>query len=200
MTKHQKQRAIEETTIRTDYVIRALDWSHDNHCDWETVDLKAIKDRISGQKATVVDHSEEVDSLDSNVETEEAFSCFYPDEASAPEKGGFDDSMAFKTSFEKMAKQGFQVEFQIDHHKKYFDGNDSDLLVNSSLLQFAYGMGGMNKARVNTDGSAANTKDVGNYLAHLTWLSQPVFHAAMFQLILYSIFSKTCCLSHQGSN
>ena len=69
-------------------------------------------------------------------------------------------------------------------------GDENDILVNSGLLQFPYGIGGLNESRVQMNGTKCKHVDLQEYLTHLSLLSQMEFHRPLFQLILYSLISK----------
>ena len=113
LTKNQKKRTIEKTRICTEKVIIALDWLHANHHQWKLVDLNVICSWLTSSIPTIVDHSEEVESQNSNIEEEEAFTVYYPDGVTNPKQGGFDEPGAFKKYVEEMQKKGFDIEFQM---------------------------------------------------------------------------------------
>ena len=147
MTEGQRRKAREETRIRTEKVIEAVKWLCANNKKWEHVDPAKLLANVNGVQPVVVDNSSTVESGNANVEEEELFTCYYPDGASNPVNGGFDKPGSFKKYVEDMQKKGFEVEFKVNLQKGFVKGNQDDQLVSSSLLQFPYGMGGLEESR-----------------------------------------------------
>jgi hypothetical protein len=131
----------------------------------------------------VIDTSEEVECENVNVEEQEVCTCYYPDGAATEASGGFKERGAFKKFVEKMKVQNFNVEFKANLEKKFVKERDSDQLIGECLLQFPYGVCGMDEKRRKYDGSFTTYIVVDEYLSHVSRLSQPCFQTPMFQLI-----------------
>ena len=193
LTPWQKRRAEELCQVRTDKLIEAAKWLCENNDKWRNVDYQEVIKNLEQKTPVVVDRSSEIEAtngLGSNVEQEEIFTCFYPDGAMSPSNGGFDSPDGFKEYVTEMAQRGYKVEFQANIQQKYVRGDDPDLLVDSCLLQFPYGIGGMNDTRMLKDGSFSDRADIEEYVEHMSRKSQLVFQKPMFQLVQYSLLSK----------
>ena len=190
MTSYQRKKANEKCTIRTDKIFDALDWLVHNNIRWKNVDLNAIRAKFAEKKPIVHDRSHEVESENTNIETKEIFTCYYPDGASTPTNGGFEKPEDFKQYVEDMAKSGYDVEFQADLQKDFVTEGDAEVLLDACLLQFPYGFGAMNERRKLHDGSWTTKSDLMEYLQHLSKLSQTQFQSNFFQLVLYSLGCK----------
>lgn len=189
-TKRQKDKAVEQSRVRMDKVIAALEWLVANNSEWKNVNLQKMKDDLSGITPVVVDNSEEVEGENQNVEQEDLFTCYYPEGAATAMAGGFDEPGAFKSFVEQQQKNGYDVEFQMNLEKEFVKGNDSDILLNGCLLQFPYGIGALNEERKDSKGDYKEKNDLCDHLHHLSLLSLPEFHAPLFQLVMYSLISK----------
>ena len=173
----------------------ALDFLVTSNPRWADVNVQELRSKLENLTPVVYDRSTEVESENSNVETEEIFTCYYPDGASNPTTGGFETPEAFKHYVEKMGQEGFKVEFQAELQQKFVQDGDADILVDACLLQFPYGIGHMRETRRLHDGSWTTKSDLLEFLQHLSKISQPVFQNNFFQLVLYSLACKTWLLS-----
>ena len=189
MTAEQRRRATQ--AIRVDKLVEAVEWLCKNHYRWKDVDPEIYREEFKTKNPVIVDKSREVESENSNIEKKELFTCFFP-EGSVDEKlGGFDSREAFKTYVDDMAKnQKFDISMRFDLEWKFANGDDSDILVNSCLLQFPYGRGGMSERRLIKEGAMTEKNDTQGFLQHFTRVAQPVFQEPMFHLISYSLSCK----------
>ena len=190
MTTDQRQKVQYKSEIRTDKMIAAVEWLCANNCGWQDVNLNELRSELENTKPVFVDHSEEVESNNQNVEEQELFSCYFPDGATTSTSGGFDDRGAFKEFVEEMKRKNFDVEFKCNLEKTFATGHGGVDLTRACLLQFPYGLCGMDATRLKKDGSFSTTVPLEKYLRHLSLLSQPVFQRPLFQLILFSLTTK----------
>ena len=195
ITRWQKKRAKELSTIRTAKVFAALEFLVACNPRWSNVDLQEMREDLSNKTPVVYDRSFEVESENSNIESEEIFTCYYPDGATNPTNGGFSEPEGFKTYVEEMAQKGFDVEFQCELQQQFVTDGDADILVDACLQQFPYGIGHMKENRRLPDGSWTDRSDLLEYLQHLSTIAQPVFQTNFFQLVLYSLACKTWLLT-----
>ena len=195
LTKWQQQRAKELCSVRTEKIIAAVDWLIANNTKWKGVDKESIKNRLDRAKPVVVDKSEEVESENPNVEEQEVFPCYYPDGAANPTNGGCEDPNGFKKYVADMAQKGYDIEFQANLQREYVTDLDGDLLVDNNVLQFPYGIGGLNDKRELQDGSFTTKSDLEEFLQNLSLQSQSQFQRPLFQLMLYSMICKNWLLS-----
>ena len=191
MTKQQRKRVQEKATIRTDKLMTALEWLCKNHKKWKDVDLDSLRLQLVDMQPTVVDYSEEVDSENANQEQQELFSCYYPDGATTQSSGGFDEPGAFKKFVEDMQQRNFDIEFKANLEKSFVKESDGDQLIGSSLLQFPYGICGLDERRRKYDGSFVKHVDLWAHMGHLSKLSQVEFQSPMFQLIMHSMLARS---------
>ena len=194
MTAWQKNRAKEQCTIRTAKIYAAVDFLVAMNPRWSRVNAQELQDSPKNKRPVIYDNSKDQESENSNVEQQEVFTCYYPDGATSPTNGGFEKPDSFKEYVEEMARKGFKVEFQAEHEKKFVSDGDAEILLDACLLQFPYGVGHMNEERQLQDGSWTEKSDLIEYLQHLSKLSQPCFQTNFFQLVLYSLASKTWLL------
>jgi hypothetical protein len=188
MTKEQKQKT--RQSLRVDKVLTAVKWLCENHRRWRNLEYAKYERELANFVPEIIDHSQEVVSENQNLEKEELFSCYYPDGAVNESHGGFNDPADFKGFIDEMHRRGFNIELQVDLAKKFVNGSDGDQLISSCLLQFPYGIGGLEEERQLPDGSFTEKSHLEPFMGHLTLLSQPVFQYPMFQLIVYSLTSK----------
>ena len=194
LTKWQQKRAKELCSVRTDKIIAAIEWLIANNGKWKDVDKQSLVDKLNKTKPVVVDKSEEVESENSNIEEQEVFTCYYPDGAATPTNGGCEDPNAFKKYVVEMAQKGYDVEFQANLQKEFVKDLDGDLLVDNNVLQFPYGIGGLNDRRELQDGSYTTKSDLDEFLQNLSLQSQSQFQRPLFQLMLYSMICKNWLL------
>ena len=65
--------------------------------DWKTVPFDTLKAELENFTPCVVDKSKMVTGENSNIETQELFSCYFPDGNMDEGKGGFENHEDFKT-------------------------------------------------------------------------------------------------------
>ena len=190
MTDAQRKRVAERTKVDTGKIIEAAKWLCSNHLRWKNVNYDEIKKELEKKRVIRVDHSETVESTNATVESEEIFTCYYPEGAANETSGGFDDPEAFIKFADEMARKNFNVELQVDLQKEFVKDNDADQLTGASLLQFPFGRGGLDEVRQTKDGSSTSSPDVHKFLQHLSRLSNPEFQTPLIQLISYSMISR----------
>ena len=195
MTKLQKKRSKERSTIRTDKIIAAVEWLCKNNRRWSSVNFKALCESLQGRKPVIYDRSSEVENDNANIEDNEVLTCYYPDGATCPSNGGCDNPEHFKKYVQDMAEQGYDVEFQANLKQEFMNDSEGDLLLDACLLQFPCGVGGLKERRKLQDGSWTCKSDYMEFIRELSLNSQPQFHSNLFQLILYSLASKHRLLS-----
>jgi Helitron helicase-like domain at N-terminus len=191
MTRRQKQKAEEQSQIRLTELTKALRWLIQYNERWQNVDYEKMLRDLEDVRPVVLDRSKEVESEDTNIEETELFTVFYPDGATTQTHGGFEDAESFKDFARQLEAAGFDAEFQFNVEKEYFKGTDSDLLLDSCLLQFPYGIGSQHEARLLHDGSFDENSTLTEFLEHLSRKSDPIFQRPMMQLIMYSMLCKT---------
>ena len=168
LTKWQQDRAKELCSVRTAKLIKAVEWLCANNKSWKGYNKESIKRELARRAPVVVDKSEVVEGVNSNIEEKEVFTCYYPDGAATPTTGGMENADCFKKFVSEMAEKGYDVEFQANLRKDYVTEVDGDLLVSSNLLQFPYGIGGMNDRRQLHDGSYTTKSNMDEYLSYLS--------------------------------
>ena len=192
MTAEQRRRATEKGNgVRTAKCLQALEWLTVNHPKWKDINIQTLRDEFAGRTPVVVDNSKEVESENSNVETEEQFVCYVPDGTLDEQFGGFEDPEAFKQYVDQMHQKNFKVTVHMPMTREFLgETKDDDFLVATNLLVFPYGRGGMFEDRQLKDGSLTADCEHEGFMKHLSLVSQNVCQSAMFQLILYSQISR----------
>ena len=199
MTSQQKKKVKEKATVRTDKIIAAVKWLCENNSYWKKFDYSKICDDLSELTPTFLDESRQVESEDSNLEDQEVFSCFFPDGSRTTDGGGFDDAGAFKDFVRKMQSSKYGLGVKSNIPQEFVYGDKEDEFVNSSLLQFPYGKGGMDEPRTLGDGSICRHiphNKLDDYIKHLSMISKPTYQNPLFSLILYSQKSKNLILKN----
>ena len=190
LTDWQRRKIKDRTAVRTDKLIAAMKWLVENHRKWKGIDLDVLKEQLTNRIPVVRDISKIVQGANTNIEEEVIFQCYYPDGAVTPKAGGFEEPGAFQDYVEEMAIKGFDVEFKVDLQKKFVDTDNNDQLLSACLLQFPYGIGGMDETRLISQGKRSTKIDVTKFLSHLSRKSDPLFQLPMMQLVMYSQMSK----------
>jgi hypothetical protein len=189
MTPEQKASAQRE--VRVQKILDAVTWLTTYNKNWMGIDFVKLMSDFEKCKPTIVDRSTTVGSENANVESHEIFSCYYPDGGMDRHRGGFDDHESFKVFVDEMQKKNYDLHLQMDLARSFVQGNDGEQLTRACLLQFPYGVGGMNEKRLLPSNESFTTSvDHEAYLQHLTKLSQPIFQEPMFQLVAFTIISK----------
>lgn len=194
MTAEQHERIKAKSKIRTDKVIAAVEWLCNNNTSWkEKANIDDIRNQLQGIQPTFIDHSKMEDSEDSNIETSEVFSCYFPDYSTSNNNGGFEKPGEFKKFVEQMQEQHAEIEFVHNLQKDYMQENRADEFVEGCLLQFPYGIGGVRQRRLTSEGKVTHgkkTEEIDAFIFHMTQMSQPQFHHPLFLLMLYNLSMK----------
>ena len=188
VTKSQRDKVTKK--IRTDKVITAVEWLVRNNVQWQSFDLSTVQKELETHVPVVVDQSTTVESENANVENKELLTCYFLDGSTTTNNGGFDNMETFKEYVKEMQRKNYDMSLKLDLDRQFLNGSDSDQLMSSSLLNFPYGLCGLNEKRLNSDGSWSVQLDILDFIKHLSSLSSPEFHMPLFQLILYSMGSK----------
>lgn len=190
LTPSQKQRA--QSQIRVDKLVTAVEWLIKNNEKWAKTDLEKYRKEFETKCPVFVDNSKEVQSENENLETKELFSCYFPDGSLDENLGGCDTREEFKAKVNEIMKDGnCNIDVRLNLEKTFANDNQ-DIFLSCCLLQFPYGVGGINDKRLKSDGSNSLTDktDLEQYIRHLNRLSETEFHEPMFQLISYSMLCK----------
>lgn len=190
MTEAQRKKVKDRTQVRTDKLIEAAKWLCENHANWKDVDYESIKTELQAKRVVRIDHSKTVESTNASIETEEIYTCYYPEGANTEHSGGFDDPESFVELADELQRANFDIELKANLEREFVSDYDGDQLVNTCLLQFPYGRCGRYESRLKPDGSVTSRPILGEYLDHLSRLSNPVFQTPMIQLISYSMITQ----------
>ena len=131
------------------------------------------------------------------------FTCYFPEGQMTPESGGLESPEVFKEYVEEMRQKGFDVQFQANLNMEYAKDGDSNILLDACLLQFPYGIGGLELRRLLHDSSMTTESEVNEFLIQLSLWAQNCFQKPLFLLVLYSLLSKqrlfkSACLQLRG--
>jgi hypothetical protein len=127
MTEQQRQKV--KRKIRTDTILAAVKWLCANHSHWKAIDLDAFKAELKNTVPVVIDKSKECQSKNSNVETTELFSCYFPDGNTDEHTGGFDTQEEFKQYVDNMQRQNYNVSLQIQFTKEFLNKQEGHEMV-----------------------------------------------------------------------
>ena len=128
MTLAQKQKIKQQTTVRTDKLIKAVEWLIQNHRSWKNVDLDELRDSIGRTNPIRVDKATNVQSGNSSVEEEVIFTCYFPDGKNNAASSGFENPHDFKEFVDKMNESNFDVHFKPEVEREFLNGKEGDQL------------------------------------------------------------------------
>ena len=191
MTFGQLQAVKDRTRVRTDKLIAAVKWLVANHRDWKNVNFEKIKDKIHHTQPVRVDKSTTVQSGNASIEEEVVFTCYFPDGKANTHAGGFQSPTDFKEFVDTMKRNNYNIELKSEMEKEFVNGKTIDHLVGACVIQFPYGVGGLKEQRELECGKLSSNIDLPSFLEHLSRKSQTKFQTPLFQLIMYSMLSRT---------
>jgi Helitron helicase-like domain at N-terminus len=200
MTLDQQKRARQKNKIRVDYVLRAMQWLIDHNIEWKKLNLNVDTIKDSLKNPIMIDNSttESTAANNNNIEKTESFQVFFPDGTLSSLTGGQESMQQFQKLVKSAREKGYDLNFQCDLMKEAVSDYKDNTLANACLLQFPYGRGGMNELRQKTNGSLTSAVDITEYVEHLSYVSQPNFHTALFSLILYNLTMKQRMVKYAG--
>ena len=190
MTREQKQRALQKNKMRTEYVLRAVTWLCLHNIEWKKagVDVDTIARRL--RNPTMIDNSIlEERASNNNIEKTESIQIFFPDTSIDISTGGQDTVEEFKSLVQEAKKHGYDFELQADLLREAVSDYKDNNLVNSCLIQYPYGCGGLHEERSLSNGKFG-LMDIESYVKHVSRLSRPHFSEELFVLILYNMKMK----------
>jgi hypothetical protein len=193
MTMAQISKVRQKGQIRTNYILRAIEWLLAHNDEWkkQKICLRDIKRKLVNP--LVVDNSITVEGeivVNNNIESTESFNVYFPDGTMTAVSGGQENLQAFNDLVKQVSASGYDIGFRSNLIKEAVSDFKDNNLVNACLLQFPYGRGGMHELRQQGNGKYSTTTDIQEYIDHLSRLSQPQFHHELFTLILYNLSMK----------
>ena len=190
MTLEQKRKALGKNKLRTGHLLRAISWLCLNNSEWkkQNVDVGLIARSL--QNPMLIDNSTEIEGAEnSNIEKSESIQIFFPDSAIDVCTGGQDTIEDFKLLLKEAKGHGYDFELQADLLRESVSDYKDNNLVNACLIQFPYGIGGLNEERMLSEGKIG-LMDIDSYTSHVSRLSRPHFNEELFVLILYNMRMK----------
>ena len=112
MTAEQKSTVKQKSTIRPNYVLRALKWLVQYNTEWKERNINLSKIRDSLQQPVVIDSTYAVNSEDSNVETTESFEVLSPYGSMTELTAGQESINKFKDLVAENVRNGYNLEFR----------------------------------------------------------------------------------------
>ena len=190
MTKEQKKKMREKTTIRVEKMITALKWLVVHHQSWGHIKLNEVEKEVRGCNVLVIEHDVEVQSTNVAIESQEIFTCYFPEGTATTTNGGYKSPEEFKEFARELQKNNYEVELSSNLQKDFVKDGNSDILIATCLLQFPYGICGLDSPRQKADGSTIETVNVEDFMCHLSKKSDVCFQTPLMQLIMYSIVTR----------
>ena len=200
MTKMQRKKARENSSIRVNKLVDSLEWLKRNNIHWKGTDVVEWKRRFEKHKPIVIDKSEQENDSEepdaSNVEVTEKFCVYYPDGTYNEYNAGEHSSRDFKDIVHNAKKHGFDLEWKCRLERDLVGDITADsTFMMANLLQFPFGRGGFNEQRMSKNGkkvvSVVNTEE---FVRHLASMSIREFHRPLFCLIIYNLTFKATML------
>ena len=84
MTDAQRKKVGERTQVNTAKLIEAAKWLCNNHVRWKNLDYETVQKELEERKVIRIDHSVTVESTNATIESEEVYTCYYPEGANDP--------------------------------------------------------------------------------------------------------------------
>ena len=194
MTQSQRSRALSKNKVRTMELLVAIEWLLLNNEEWRTQNISLNEIRQQLRQPVIVDQSTEINDSEeeqaSNIESTDTFAVYFPDGNTTSLTGGQENIEEFRRIVSEVKRSGFNIQVRNDLSREaVYDYKDSNL-VNACILQYPYGRGGLHEKRLKGDGSISDSIDVGEYVEHVSMLSQLPFQEELFSLILYNMYVK----------
>jgi pyridoxine 5'-phosphate synthase PdxJ len=152
--------------VRPEKIINAVKWLKENNKHWKNIDLDDIKHQACSVKPVFIDMSHEVQSENANIKQREMFTCYFPNRTTTNHSGSYNGNVqaAFKQKVKDLKEIGFEFELKVDIESKFVNEAALDEFVNACLLQFLYGVGGINDKREKPDGTFVSCQSIAEYL------------------------------------
>jgi hypothetical protein len=196
LTTAQAKRAYSKSRVRPDMLKTAVKWLIANHTEWRQENYDDTVEKLKKRPLApeLLDTFERVedsdDILSRELEAQETFDVFYPDGTAVASGEGSSSIAKFDSILQKAKADGYALALRcaqsIGECTSEFNNNN---IVNSCLLQFPYGLGGVRAHRYKGDLSTG-IMDIHDYIKHLVSVSQPHFHRDVFCLVLYNMYVK----------
>ena len=149
MTLEQKRKALGKNKFRTGHLLTAISWLSSNNSEWKKQNIDVGQIARNLRNPLLIDNSTEIEGAqNSNVEKSEALQIFFPDSAIDIGTGGQDTIEDFKLLLQEAKGHGYDFELQADLLRESVSDYKDNNLVNACLLQFPYGVGGLNEERM----------------------------------------------------
>ena len=116
---------------------------------------------------------------------------YFPDGKANTHAGGFQTPTEVKEFVDTMKRNNYNIELKSEMEKEFVSGKTIDHLVGACVIQFPYSVGGLREQRELPCGKLLSNIDLPSFLEHLSRKSQTEFQAPLFQLIMYSMVSRT---------
>jgi hypothetical protein len=91
---------------------------------------------------------------------------------------------------------GYDLQLRLQTYSEAVHDYKDNNLVNSCILQFPYGRGGLKEDRMQKDGSLSDFVDITEYTKYLSMISIQHFQSELFVLILYNMQLKHTMVKH----
>ena len=206
MTPKQRDRAIEKSTLRVRLVMDAIKWLKRHHQSWRYANYDAIEAALQRAEPKIIKNIElEEDSqshVQSNIETSETFTVFYPDGTMNSLNGGQKTHAQFREMVADMQTSKGEAFIINNYNRSFCRDYEDNNFVDAHVAQFPHGIGGFNEPRLGKNGDT-RTPRILDYVSHLSELSPLQFHRPLFVLSLFNLYQKqrlveTASLKYRG--
>jgi hypothetical protein len=166
MMHNQRNMVMKRRKVRPEKIIDAVKWLKENNKHWKNIDLDDIKCQAHSVEPIFINMSHKVQSENANIKQRETFTCYFPDGTTTDRSGSYNGNAqaAFKQKVKDLKEKGFEFELKVDIEHEFVNGAALDEFVNACLLQFPYGVGGINDKREKPDGTFASCQSIAEYL------------------------------------
>lgn len=192
-TTKQREKVRTRCAINITRVKRMLKWfrlHNRNYSSLTDIDIDSLPVPV----VEVIDaNSVDDDSENENVELTEDFRVVFPDGVMDERTGGFETAEEFVSLLDRVRKAGVEAELVSKTllESVYDDKNNN--ITKAFPKCFPIGVGGPQDRRLNKGGKVA-TIDIQDYLEHLSYTSNKVFHEPTICLVMFNMYAKQSLL------
>ena len=203
VTEEQRNKLRMKNKIRTEKVMRAMEWLVQYNSEWKqrNIKLDSVRQMLLQKDPVLIDDSIQVASgvhngSNNNIEDTETFKVFFPDGDISPITGGQENIDELRGLIHRANSAGYNFELRNNIYTEAAVDYKDNCLVNTCLLQYPYGRGGLEDEhlirckRMRDNLVSKKTTDILAYSEHMMNLSMPQFHRSLFSLIIFNLKMK----------
>jgi hypothetical protein len=160
-----------------------IEWQKYQSIPFETI-VASIQNPMILQTGSILP------DYDIEIETNETFAVYFPDGSMNTTTGRQSNIGELQDLTQEASVNQHDIAYCCNLLKEAVPDYKDNNFVNTCLLQFPYGRGGMHEERLHEQGKTITTLDIEEYAKHLSMISQKHFHCELFTLIVFNLMMK----------